>query len=243
MGIHLLTWIGLGLILIGTALTYIGNQKSSSNRDSEIKTIIKEKNKEISEVFDGQKDVMDQNVKLLEQNVILHGDIKTYQEEVENKNKKIRELELNANKKYFKPLAKDIRNVIVDRLRQMKSRIDDEYKEKREIKFSFGTLDQVVTTNLVCAEIGSMLQEAGYKVEEGSLNPLVIQHLKAYKCPVLIVHPEYEEIGANIVMNFREYIPKLKFVCDSDYSESTFKFQFMGNPEFSEEGIVTYIYD
>lgn len=92
--------IGVGLLLLGTALTYWGSHLKSAEATKTLKTAISEKNAEIdnlkiqlNELQDGNKELIEGKNTLITQNQELNNKVGKYQKDLKEKEEKIKELE------------------------------------------------------------------------------------------------------------------------------------------------------
>ena len=222
---HWLTIVGIILIAAGTFFSILGQ-----NLDSE-------KN---SKLLSGKNDsLMTQNSNLLKQNESLIDKIDNYQNDIELKNKKIEELEKNAQKIIYKPLNKNTKDEIVKELSFIKTRSEQLFKGAN-FKIDFGSIDRVKNTDYVVRDLRIIFQEAGFKVSEPSNATVIIPNLKIYKIPVLIVNPKYKDLALSITSSLSKFLTNLRYVPDPNNKYTTLKFQFYGIPEFSENGSVKY---
>ena len=91
-------FIGVGLIVIGTILTYWGSNLKSEESTKILKTAISEKNGEISDLDIKMSELIDGKNIMVQQNQELKSEIGRYQTDLNEKEKTIQELEKQAKK-------------------------------------------------------------------------------------------------------------------------------------------------
>lgn len=131
---HWLTIIGICFIAIGTFFSILGQNLDSTKNTK----ILNNKNDSL----------MTQNSDLFTQNTSLLDKIDNYQDDIELKNKKIEELEKNAQKLYYKVLDKNTKDIIVKELINIKTKSEQIY-EGVNFKIDFGSIDRVKNTDYV----------------------------------------------------------------------------------------------
>ena len=95
---RIIYFIGVGLITIGTILTYWGSNLKSEESTKVLKTAISEKNSEIDNLGIKVSELIDGKDTLLQQNQELKSEIGRYQTDLNEKEKTIQELEKQAKK-------------------------------------------------------------------------------------------------------------------------------------------------
>jgi tetratricopeptide (TPR) repeat protein len=95
---RIIYFIGVGLIAVGTILTYWGSNLKSEESTKVLKTAISEKNSEIDNLGIKVSELIDGKDTLLQQNQELKSEIGRYQTDLNEKEKTIQELEKQAKK-------------------------------------------------------------------------------------------------------------------------------------------------
>jgi len=105
MNANIIYSIGVGCLIIGTALTYWGSHLKSEQSTKTLGTAISEKNIEIDnlknqlkELQDGNKELIEGKNTLIKQNQEFNNKVERYQKDLEDKEKEIKKLEEKALK-------------------------------------------------------------------------------------------------------------------------------------------------
>ncbi len=259
---HLLTLVGIGLIGLGTIFSTFGQYFLNLKAFKKVLSVIMiicaiilvstgTYLSLLGQNYDNKKNydnyvikynlLLNENSKLLDKNEDLLNRIDRYLSDIQEKDKRIDQLEKQIESDIYKSLAPELKNKIIDRLISLKNVIEYKYELKFEdIKFNFGFINRNINTSYIIRDLNNMLNESGYFTVKPSNATKVYPNLKIYDVPVLITNPCNEDFVQEITLYLREYITNLKYGVDSNQNKSIILFQFFGIPKFNEIGQVIY---